>query len=116
MTKLADQTCIPCQGDVPALSPEEQTDRLKQLSDRWSVVDEHHLSSEYTFPNFVQALAFTNAIGAIAEYEGHHPDILLSWGKVGITIWTHKIDALTHGDFVLAAKVDQAFETKEHES
>jgi 4a-hydroxytetrahydrobiopterin dehydratase len=71
------------------------------------VVGEHHLEKEYTFPDFAQALAFTNAVGAIAEEEGHHPDIYLAWGKARVTIWTHKVDGLTRSDFVLAAKIDR---------
>ena len=110
MTKLADKTCIPCQGDIPPLSTDMQQTLLQEIHERWTVEDGHHLLSTYTFPNFVQALAFTNAIGEIAEYEGHHPDILLSWGKVSLTIRTHKIDGLTEGDFVLAAKIDRLFD------
>ena len=73
----------------------------------WQVVEEHHLEKEFRFRNFAEALAFTNKIGAIAEEQGHHPDIDLAWGKVCVTIWTHKIDGLTRSDFVLAAKIDR---------
>jgi 4a-hydroxytetrahydrobiopterin dehydratase len=72
-------------------------------------VNEHHLEKEYAFKDFREALAFTNAVGEIADREDHHPDIYLAWGKVKLTIWTHKIDGLTESDFVLAAKADQAF-------
>ena len=68
---------------------------------------EHHLEKEFRFPDFAKALAFTNKIGAIAEEQGHHPDIFLAWGKVRVTIWTHAIDGLTRSDFVLAAKIDR---------
>jgi len=71
------------------------------------VVGEHHLEKEYQFKNFAQALAFTNKVGELAEAQGHHPDIYLAWGKVKITIWTHKINGLTESDFVLAAKADK---------
>jgi len=71
------------------------------------VVTEHHLHREFRFPDFKQALDFVNRVGSIAEQEGHHPDILLAWGKVGITLWTHTIDGLTESDFILAAKVDR---------
>ena len=80
----------------------------RELGGDWNLVDEHHLSKEFRFPDFKEALAFTNAVGAIAEEQGHHPDIYLAWGKVRIEIWTHKIDGLTRSDFVLAAKVDEA--------
>ncbi len=73
----------------------------------WKVVNEHHLEKTFTFPDFKRALIFTNKVGGLAEEQGHHPDILLAWGKVTITIWTHKIDGLTESDFVLAAKIDR---------
>lgn len=79
---------------------------LQQLGKGWHIVDEHHLEKEYSFKNFQEALDFTNSIGAIAEKEGHHPDIFLTYGKVKIQIWTHKINGLTENDFILAAKCD----------
>ena len=105
MNILAQKKCVPCEGGVSPL----KGDGLKQLHNQvqgWEVVDEHHLEKTYTFKNFKEALAFTNKVGAIAEEEGHHPDIYLAWGKVKITIWTHKIDGLTESDFILAAKID----------
>jgi len=86
---------------------EELAELARTLGGDWRVVDQHHLEKEFTFPDFAQALAFTNRIGAIAEEQGHHPDIYLSWGKVGVKIWTHKVDGLTRADFVLAAKMDR---------
>jgi 4a-hydroxytetrahydrobiopterin dehydratase len=80
-----------------------------QLSDDWKVVKNHHLQRAYGFDNFRQALEFTKAIGEIAESEDHHPDITLSWGKVEVTIWTHKIGGLSENDFILAAKFDDAY-------
>ncbi|HVR44664.1 MAG TPA: 4a-hydroxytetrahydrobiopterin dehydratase [Thermoanaerobaculia bacterium] len=80
---------------------------LARLGSGWRATDDHHLEKEFRFPDFREALAFTNRIGEIAEREGHHPDIELSWGRVGVKIWTHKIDGLTESDFVLAAKVDR---------
>jgi 4a-hydroxytetrahydrobiopterin dehydratase len=71
------------------------------------VVNEHHLSKAFTFPDFKTALEFVNQVGAVAEEEGHHPDLCLSWGKVDVTTWTHKIDGLTESDFILAAKIDR---------
>lgn len=103
---LADEACVPCRGGVPALKGGELEELVRTLGGEWRVVGEHHLEKEMTFPDFAQALAFTNRVGAIAEAEGHHPDIYLAWGKVRITIWTHKADGLTRADFVLAAKID----------
>jgi len=103
---LAAEKCIPCRGGVPPLKGEDLRTLSAQLGGDWKVVDEHHLSKTFPFPDFAAALAFTNQIGAIAEEEGHHPDIHLSWGRVVVDIWTHAIDGLTRSDFVLAAKVD----------
>jgi 4a-hydroxytetrahydrobiopterin dehydratase len=75
-------------------------------------VEEHHLEKEYLFPDFAQALAFTNQVGAIAEENGHHPDIFLAYGKVKIQLWTHKINGLSESDFVLAAKCDEILAQK----
>jgi 4a-hydroxytetrahydrobiopterin dehydratase len=108
MSDLAAKSCEPCVGGVPPLATEEQERLLGELGGEWKVVDGHHLDKTFTFGDFVQALAFTNAVGEIAELEGHHPDIYLAWGKVRITVWTHKIDGLTESDFVLAAKCDRA--------
>ncbi len=71
------------------------------------MIEEHHLSKTYKFPNFVKALEFVNKVGSIAEQEGHHPNIFLTWGKVRIETWTHKIDGLTESDFILSAKIDE---------
>jgi len=78
----------------------------KQVAD-WQVVNEHHLTRQFKFPDFKQALAFVNRVGELAEEQGHHPDILLAWGKAEITLWTHKIDGLTESDFIMAAKIDR---------
>jgi 4a-hydroxytetrahydrobiopterin dehydratase len=91
---------------VPPLEGEELS-RLQKQVEGWDVVKGHHLHKAYTFPDFKSALAFVNRVGDIAEEQGHHPDIILTWGKVEITIWTHKIDGLTESDFILAAKLDQ---------
>jgi 4a-hydroxytetrahydrobiopterin dehydratase len=105
-SSLAKEECVPCKGGVPPLKGAELASVARELGASWRVVDEHHLEKEFRFPDFEQALSFTNAVGAIAEREGHHPDIHLAWGKVGIEIWTHKIDGLTRSDFILAAKID----------
>jgi 4a-hydroxytetrahydrobiopterin dehydratase len=106
MSSLASKTCVPCKGDVPPLKGAE-LQRLKNEVPGWEIVNEHHLEKTYKFPDFVKALAFVNRVGELAEQQGHHPDIYLTWGKVGIKTWTHKIDGLTESDFILAAKIDQ---------
>ena len=103
-SELASRECVPCRGGVPPLEAEKIQDLLAQLGNNWQVIDDHHLQKEYKLENFAEALVFTNRIGAIAEAQNHHPDIYLAWGKVKITIWTHKIDGLTESDFVFAAK------------
>jgi 4a-hydroxytetrahydrobiopterin dehydratase len=109
MTSLADKTCVPCRGGVPPLKGSQLRDIFNQLPERseWSVISEHHLLRTYEFPDFKTALAFVNKVGTLAEEQGHHPDILLAWGKVEVTIWTHAVDGLTESDFILAAKIDR---------
>lgn len=109
MSELAQKHCVPCMGGIPPLKAQALRDLADQLGNNWSVVDEHHLEKSYEFPDFKTAWAFTDRVGAIAESEGHHPDIFLKWGKVTLTIWTHKIDGLTESDFILAARADAAY-------
>ena len=110
MSDLAAQQCVPCKGGVPALKGKALSDLLERLGHGWRVVDEHHLEKQYEFKDFAQALAFTNRVGAVAEEQGHHPDIYLTWGKVRLTVWTHKIDGLTESDFVFAAKAEKVLQ------
>jgi 4a-hydroxytetrahydrobiopterin dehydratase len=107
MSELASKTCVPCRGGVPALKGSELDTLTRMLGGGWKVINEHHLEKNYAFPDFRQALDFTNRVGEVAEQQGHHPDIYLAWGKVIITVWTHAIDGLTESDFILAAKADQ---------
>jgi 4a-hydroxytetrahydrobiopterin dehydratase len=105
---LAAKSCTPCRGGVPPLRGAEIKKLLEELgSSGWLVVQGHHLEKEYSFPDFRSALDFTVRLGEVAEAEGHHPDIYLAWGKVRVSIWTHKIDGLTESDFILAAKADR---------
>ena len=107
MSVLAQKTCIPCRGGVPPLKGEELDALQEKLGNDWQIKNEHHLEKEYIFADFRQALNFTTKVGEVAENQGHHPDIYLAWGKVKLTIWTHKIDGLTESDFIFAAKADQ---------
>jgi 4a-hydroxytetrahydrobiopterin dehydratase len=106
-TELAEKECLPCKGEVPPLKGKALKDLEQKLGNGWKAVNEHHLEKEFKFKDFKAALAFTNRVGDLAEGQGHHPDIYLAWGKVRITIWTHKIDGLTETDFVFAAKIDR---------
>ena len=105
MSELASKKCVPCRGGVPPLKGEALQALQKQV-ENWNVVEEHHLSKTFKFPDFRKALDFVNKVGEIAEQEGHHPVITFTWGRVEITIYTHKINGLTESDFVLAAKID----------
>lgn len=104
--QLADKKCVPCRGGVPPLKGKD-LEALHKVVPKWTVVDEHHITRSFSFPDFAQALAFVNRVGALAEEQGHHPDILLAWGKAEITLWTHKVNGLTESDFIMAAKIDR---------
>lgn len=106
-TELANKSCTACQGGTPPLKGEELQDLSQQLAGGWQVIDQHHLEKEYTFDDFRQALQFTNRVGEVAEQQNHHPDLYLTYGKVKVQIWTHKIDGLTESDFIFAAKCDE---------
>jgi 4a-hydroxytetrahydrobiopterin dehydratase len=103
---LAEKHCVPCRGGVPPLEGPD-LDRFAQQVPDWQVARGHHLVRTFLFPDFLKALEFVNRVGAVAEREGHHPDLYLSWGKVDVHIWTHKIDGLTESDFILAARIDR---------
>ena len=102
---LASKTCTPCRGGVPPLSMDVASRLMEQL-DGWTF-EQGHLAKSYHFPDFKGALEFVNKIGSIAEEQAHHPDVYMTWGKVSLEVWTHKIDGLTESDFILAAKFDE---------
>jgi 4a-hydroxytetrahydrobiopterin dehydratase len=103
---LAERSCVPCRGGVPALTAEDRSPLLAEL-DGWAVIDGHHLRKEFRFPDFRSALDWVLRAGEISEEQGHHPELTVSWGVARATIWTHAIDGLTESDFVLAAKFDK---------
>jgi 4a-hydroxytetrahydrobiopterin dehydratase len=106
MTELADKTCVPCRGGMPPLKGKD-LNALHTIVPSWNVIDEHHIEREFKFPDFARALEFVNRVGALAEQQCHHPDILLAWGKAAVTLWTHKVNGLTESDFIMAAKIDR---------
>lgn len=110
MLELADRKCQPCAPGTPALRGPALA-ALQAETPGWSIRQDHDLYREFRFPDFAVALAFVNRVGAVAEQEGHHPDLTLGWGRVGITIWTHSVGGLTESDFVLAAKIDRLMKT-----
>lgn len=103
---LLTERCIPCEGGALPLMRKEAEALMAQLSDWTLDVNAQKLSKTLSFKNFKDALAFTNKVGELAEQEGHHPDITLQWGKVGIELTTHAIKGLSQNDFILAAKID----------
>ena len=106
MTGLADEKCEPCVGGAKKLEAHELKALAAELPE-WTVVEGHHLKRAFKFANFLEALGFVNRAGAVAEEMGHHPDMLVGWGKAEVTTWTHSVDGLTRADFVLAAKIER---------
>lgn len=105
---LADQSCVPCKGGVPPMEKPRAEELLSELDEGWGLNADGHLERTYSFSNFVDAIAFANRVGDIAEEQNHHPDLYVAWGRCRVEIWTHKIQGLTESDFYLAAKADRA--------
>lgn len=108
VSPLAQEKCVPCRGDSPAVSGEEMRQLLPQIPE-WSIVERKgiaRLERIFRFPDFARALDFTNRVGALAEAEGHHPALLTEWGRVTVGWWTHAINGLHRNDFVMAARTD----------
>ncbi len=105
---LENKSCIPCKGGVPPLESKETGRLLKELGRNWKLNANGHLFKEFTFDDFMGPMKLANSVAAIAEKEGHHPDLAIAWGKCSVEIWTHKISCLTESDFILAAKIEAA--------
>ena len=108
-SELAKKECVPCKGGTPPLTADQVQAFMGEL-DKWMVEQEYHLTKSFEFRDFSAALDFVNRIGEIAEQQQHHPDIYLTWGKVRVDLWTHKIQGLTESDFILAARIDAALQ------
>ncbi len=111
MEALTQMKCVPCRGGEPTVTDAETAELLRQVP-KWKIVEWDsikRLERVFGFPDFAQALAFTNEVGEVAEAEGHHPAILTEWGKVTVTWWTHKIRGLHRNDFIMAAKTDTLY-------
>ena len=112
MTNLTEQACEACRAGAPQVSAEEQQTLLQEIPG-WSVIEldgESQLCREFRFKNFVEALAFANQVGDLAEAENHHPALLVEWGKVTVRWWTHKIGGLHQNDFIMAARTSRLYE------
>ena len=111
MAALTSEKCSACRRDSPRVTEAEIAALKPQVPD-WTVVEREdipRLERVFSFPDFASAMSFTNRVGALAETEGHHPAILTEWGRVTVTLWTHKIRGLHRNDFVMAAKIDARF-------
>jgi 4a-hydroxytetrahydrobiopterin dehydratase len=111
MSELKHMKCEACQRGAPRVTAEESRTLHTQVPD-WALVERdgiQRLERAFAFLDFADALAFTNAVGSLAEEEGHHPALLTEWGNVTVTWWTHKIRGLHQNDFIMAAKTDQLF-------
>ena len=111
MNNLAQQPCEACTSDSPRATDAEITTYMQQLPN-WTITEHDgikHLERTFTFENFVQALAFANRVGGLAEEAGHHPTILIEWGKASVSWWTHSIGGLHRNDFIMAARTDRAY-------
>jgi 4a-hydroxytetrahydrobiopterin dehydratase len=111
MSELIAEKCTACRRESPRVTAGEIQDLKPQLPE-WALLEREgiqRLERAFRFANFADALAFTNRVGALAEEEGHHPAILTEWGRVTITLWTHKIRGLHRNDFVMAAKIDSLY-------
>lgn len=111
MTELAREGCTACRVGAPPVTDAEVAELKPQIPD-WTLKTEdgiRKLERTFAFPNFAQALAFTNRVGEISEAEGHHPRLVTEWGRVTVTWWTHKIKDLHRNDFIMAAKTDRAY-------
>lgn len=108
MNALTKEKCSACRRDSPRVT-EAEVGELKPHIPEWTLLEREgieRLERTYRFANFAEALSFTNRVGALAEEEGHHPAILTEWGRVTVTLWTHKIRGLHRNDFIMAAKID----------
>jgi 4a-hydroxytetrahydrobiopterin dehydratase len=107
MIELAQQHCAPLPSGTPPLTADQVRALLLRINRAWQVVDGQHLQRAYRLPDFASGLALVNRIGALAAAQDHHPDLLLAWGRVQITLWTHSVGGLSLNDFILAAQIDR---------
>ncbi|MBF8781663.1 4a-hydroxytetrahydrobiopterin dehydratase [Pseudomonas fulva] len=115
MTALNQAHCEACRADAPQVTEQELAALIREIPD-WNIEVRDgimQLERVFAFRNFKHALAFTNAVGQIAEAEGHHPGLLTEWGKVTVTWWSHSIKGLHRNDFVMAARTDQVAQSAE---
>jgi 4a-hydroxytetrahydrobiopterin dehydratase len=103
---LAQKRCVPCEGGTPPLASDAIRSLLGQVQG-WQVQQDKRIEKSFKFKDFVGAVDFVNAVTPVAEAEGHHPDLFVTWGEVRVSLTTHAVGGLTENDFILAAKIDQ---------
>jgi 4a-hydroxytetrahydrobiopterin dehydratase len=107
MSELAKKKCVPCEDDgFPPLSVEQAKDFLPHVPGWDLEADALCIVKTYTFKDFAEAMRFANQVAELAEEQGHHPDLLIGWGRVTVTLSTHSIGGLSENDFILAAKIE----------
>ena len=104
--ELSQSQRVPCRGGVPPLKGDALEVLLQELQNNWKMINEHHLQKDYVFPSYQETIRFTNLIANLAELDGHHPELILSFRNVRVSYWTHKIDGLVESNFIMAAKSD----------
>ena len=114
-SELTTMKCVPCRGGIPPLQP-DKIEKMMNIVEDWKLSSgPDRIVKMYKFKDFKQAMAFVNKVANIAEQEGHHPDISISWNKVTLTLWTHAINGLHENDFIMAAKIDEMLEKSKSE-
>ncbi|MBI2641543.1 4a-hydroxytetrahydrobiopterin dehydratase [Candidatus Roizmanbacteria bacterium] len=106
-TKLSEKKCVPCEGGIQPMTPEEIMKYLPQLERKWDVVDNKKITHTFKFKDFKEAVSFVNKVAHLAESQGHHPNIHIYYNRVKIVLYTHAINGLFQNDFILAAKIEQ---------
>lgn len=106
MENLADKKCVACEGGLPPLPLSEIRHYLGLIDKDWQAIDAKKITRNFKFADFKKAMDFVNEAARLAEEEGHHPDIFISYNKVGLELWTHAVNGLSENDFILAAKID----------
>lgn len=106
--QLKQKKCVPCEGGVPRLTPDEADEQVKHV-DGWHVIHDHErIRKEWVVDNFMAGMDFFNKVAELSESEAHHPDLhIVGYRNVAIEIWTHAIGGLSENDFILAAKIDE---------
>jgi len=104
---LSAKKCVPCEGGVPQLAPQEVEEYLKYINERWKLSGNLKISRDFIFVNYRHTMDFVNSVANLAESEGHHPVMHVYYSRVEVELWTHAINGLSENDFILASKIDK---------